>query len=131
MIIILFHKRKAIVKDHFPFFPDDVVFFFCFIFHVSGGIRPDQVQVGFQVFLYIFHGSHTAEIIILHLLLLLILRQILFQDETNSMAAESLALSSEAVKYATIVVATVPILAAYPFLQRYFVKGVMVGAVKG
>lgn len=61
----------------------------------------------------------------------LILRQILFQDETNSMAAESLALSSEAVKYATIVVATVPILAAYPFLQRYFVKGVMVGAVKG
>ena len=47
------------------------------------------------------------------------------------MAAESLALSSEAVKYATIVVATLPILAAYPFLQRYFVKGVMVGAVKG
>ena len=61
----------------------------------------------------------------------LVLRQILFQDETNSMAAESLALSSEAVKYATIVVATVPILLVYPFLQRYFVKGVMVGAVKG
>ena len=61
----------------------------------------------------------------------LILRQILFQEETNSMAAESLALSSEAVKYATIVVATVPILLVYPFLQRYFVKGVMVGAVKG
>ena len=60
----------------------------------------------------------------------LILRQILFQDETNSMAAESLALSSEAVKYATIVVATVPILLVYPFLQRYFVKGVMIGAVK-
>jgi putative aldouronate transport system permease protein len=47
------------------------------------------------------------------------------------MAAENLALSSEAVKYATIVVATVPILLVYPFLQRYFVKGVMVGAVKG
>lgn len=61
----------------------------------------------------------------------LILRQILFQEETNSMAAENLALSSEAVKYATIVVATVPILLVYPFLQRYFVKGVMVGAVKG
>ena len=61
----------------------------------------------------------------------LVLRQILFQDETNSMAAESLALSSEAVKYATIVVATVPILLVYPFLQKYFVKGVMVGAVKG
>lgn len=61
----------------------------------------------------------------------LILRQILFQEETNSMAAENLALDSEAVKYATIVVATLPILCIYPFLQRYFVKGVMVGAVKG
>ena len=61
----------------------------------------------------------------------LILRQILFQEETNSMAAESLALDSEAVKYATIVVATVPILMVYPFLQKYFVKGVMVGSVKG
>ncbi|MBR2282673.1 MAG: carbohydrate ABC transporter permease [Spirochaetales bacterium] len=61
----------------------------------------------------------------------LVLRQILFEEETNSMAAESLALSSEAVKYATIVVATVPILLIYPFLQKYFVKGVMVGAVKG
>jgi len=36
----------------------------------------------------------------------------------------------ETIKYATIIVATVPVLFVYPFLQRYFVKGVMIGAVK-
>ena len=38
---------------------------------------------------------------------------------------------SETIKYATIIVSTAPILALYPFLQKYFTKGVMVGAVKG
>ncbi|MNO07127.1 hypothetical protein D3C81_2291950 [compost metagenome] len=37
----------------------------------------------------------------------------------------------ETIKYATIMVATVPILCVYPFVQKYFVKGVMVGALKG
>ena len=40
-------------------------------------------------------------------------------------------MKSKTVKYATIVVATLPILLIYPLLQKYFVKGVMVGAVKG
>ena len=38
---------------------------------------------------------------------------------------------AESVKMAVIVVATVPIMCVYPFLQKYFVKGVMVGALKG
>lgn len=37
----------------------------------------------------------------------------------------------EVIKYALIVVATVPIMCVYPFLQKYFVKGVMVGSLKG
>ena len=38
---------------------------------------------------------------------------------------------ANAIKYAAIVVSTVPILCVYPFLQKYFVKGVMIGSVKG
>ena len=39
--------------------------------------------------------------------------------------------SSETIKYAVIVVATLPILLIYPFLQKYFVQGIMIGAIKG
>lgn len=38
---------------------------------------------------------------------------------------------AETIKYAAIVLTTVPVLCVYPFLQKYFVKGVMIGAVKG
>ena len=38
---------------------------------------------------------------------------------------------SQAIRAATIVITTLPILVAYPFVQKYFVKGVMVGSVKG
>lgn len=58
----------------------------------------------------------------------LILREILIANENENTDNE---LMSESIKYAAIIVSTVPILCAYPFLQRYFVKGVMIGAVKG
>ncbi|CAM4137892.1 carbohydrate ABC transporter permease [Paenibacillus alkaliterrae] len=64
----------------------------------------------------------------------LVLREILITNNTDSMLT---AISSgdkapigETVKYATIIVSTVPILLLYPFLQKYFVKGVMIGAIK-
>lgn len=63
-----------------------------------------------------------------------ILREILLQNDVGSMSAGTSVADQEAVgmtiKYATIVVATVPILCVYPFLQKYFTKGVMIGAVK-
>ncbi|MGI6375453.1 MAG: carbohydrate ABC transporter permease [Anaerolineae bacterium] len=37
----------------------------------------------------------------------------------------------QSLKYATVMVATLPILLVYPFVQQYFVKGVMIGAIKG
>ncbi len=64
----------------------------------------------------------------------LILREILIQNDTTYMTSNVAAgdefMISETVKYAVIVVATLPILALYPFLQRYFVKGVMIGSLK-
>lgn len=39
--------------------------------------------------------------------------------------------SADQVKYAVIIVSTLPILCVYPFVQKYFEKGVMIGAVKG
>ena len=65
----------------------------------------------------------------------LYLREVLINSSTDSMmsggAASDRMAISETIKYATIMVSTVPILCAYPFLQKYFVKGVMVGAIKG
>ena len=37
----------------------------------------------------------------------------------------------ESVQYAAIIVSTVPILCVYPFLQKHFTKGVMIGSIKG
>jgi putative aldouronate transport system permease protein len=44
---------------------------------------------------------------------------------------ESTTAYRELVKYTTIIIATLPILCFYPFLQKYFVKGVYVGSLKG
>jgi putative aldouronate transport system permease protein len=38
---------------------------------------------------------------------------------------------AEQIKYGAIVVASVPLLIIYPFLQKYFIKGIMIGAIKG
>ncbi len=65
----------------------------------------------------------------------LILREILLMNETGNMSGGAAVgdayMIGENIKYATIMVATIPILLVYPFIQKYFVKGIMVGAVKG
>lgn len=65
----------------------------------------------------------------------LVLRGILLVNDTSAMTEgmvdTEVWAAGESIKYAVIVIATLPILAAYPFLQKYFVKGVMIGAVKG
>ncbi len=65
----------------------------------------------------------------------LVLRGILLSSDTTSMTGGISDTDQEAIgesiKYGVIIVATLPILVVYPFLQKYFVKGIMVGAVKG
>ncbi|UYO03906.1 carbohydrate ABC transporter permease [Paenibacillus sp. PSB04] len=67
----------------------------------------------------------------------LFLREILVQNQMQEMVdisddtlARSL-MDAEAIKYAAVIVTNLPMLILYPFLQKYFVKGVMVGAIKG
>lgn len=65
----------------------------------------------------------------------LVLREILIANDISSMTQGSsgadVAAVAESIRFATIVVATAPILLVYPFLQKYFAKGVMIGAIKG
>lgn len=70
----------------------------------------------------------------------LVLRQILVLQEMSaemtmsSATAEALqhkATVADTVKYAVIIIATLPLIVIYPFMQRFFVKGVMIGSVKG
>ena len=66
----------------------------------------------------------------------LLLRSIIVQAEASAgdmslMDPNFVEPPAQSVKMAVIVVATVPIMCVYPFLQKYFVKGVMVGALKG
>ena len=69
--------------------------------------------------------------------LTIVLREILIQNQidptmlTDASALAQLQGMTELLKYAVIVVASVPVLAIYPFVQKYFVKGVTIGAVKG
>lgn len=67
----------------------------------------------------------------------IILREILIMNQfdpstvSDPELALQLATLADVLKYSLIVVATVPILCVYPFIQKYFVKGVMIGSIKG
>ena len=64
----------------------------------------------------------------------LVLRNILIQNEVQELMNLDLGASnslSESIKYGVIIVASIPVLILYPMVQKYFVKGVMIGSLKG
>jgi putative aldouronate transport system permease protein len=66
----------------------------------------------------------------------ILLQQILISGDTSFADASSVinageVLIGQSVKYATIIVAILPIILVYPFIQKYFVKGAMMGSIKG
>ena len=81
----------------------------------------------FQALLYISDGDRYT--------LQLRLRSLLFANELQSDAANSEGVGtqvmSQSLKMAAIAVSTIPILVVYPWLQKYFVKGMTLGSVKG
>lgn len=64
----------------------------------------------------------------------LFLREILIASTTNGndgTAEDGIHYLEAVIKYCSIIVSTVPILCVYPFVQKYFVKGIMIGSIKG
>lgn len=54
-----------------------------------------------------------------------------FSSEYSTALDYTTKLSPETLTYATIIISIIPIIMVYPYIQKYFVKGVMVGAIKG
>ncbi len=66
----------------------------------------------------------------------IILRDIMLQNSLEAVGGDMVGMyekvmQGETMKYAVILIASAPVLMLYPFVQKYFVKGIMVGAVKG
>lgn len=66
----------------------------------------------------------------------IILREILLQNNLEILSGDTVGMyekimKGETMKYSVIMVSSLPVLLMYPFVQKYFVKGIMVGAIKG
>lgn len=65
----------------------------------------------------------------------LILREILILNQDDMTGGDigmtERVMMAESIKYSVIIVSSIPVLLLYPFIQRYFVKGVMIGSIKG
>ncbi|MCX7796505.1 MAG: hypothetical protein N2380_08295 [bacterium] len=56
---------------------------------------------------------------------------VLASIEFTGAAIGAISIPTQSIQAATLVISIIPILALYPFVQRYFIKGIMIGAIKG
>ncbi|MEQ9809314.1 carbohydrate ABC transporter permease [Streptococcus jiangjianxini] len=107
-------------------------------------ILPLAKPIMFVLFLYAFVGQWNSYFDAMIYIkdpdkapLQLVLRNILIQNEVNAnmigaqAAINELKRIAEIVKYATIVISSLPLIVLYPFFQKYFDKGIMAGSLKG
>ena len=113
-------------------------------FFASVVLPNSRALIAVQVLFYgVFHwNSYFQALIFLNdpdrYPLQLVLREILIRNRMGEMMQTAdpreiaeLQTLAELIKYAAIIVSSIPILLLYPFVQRYFVRGVMIGAIKG
>ena len=85
----------------------------------------------FDVLLYMTKDSMFTLQIVLRRIIISGTQQMLDLNITSELLQSQVQYSPEGVKAAAIFVATLPILCVYPFIQKYFVKGIMIGSLKG
>ncbi len=85
----------------------------------------------FDVLIYISDDTKFTLQIVLRRIILTGSKEILDTSAAASAAQTESVVSSEGLKAACIYVTTLPILCAYPFVQKFFVKGIMIGSLKG
>ncbi len=116
---------------------NDFRFFWSFVLPLSKAViavTAMQYAVGhwnswFSAFLYLSDDKkYPLQMMLRRILVMNQIKSSDYVDEETLVAMEGMA---DLLKYSLIVVATVPILCAYPFIQKYFVKGIMIGSLKG
>ncbi len=85
----------------------------------------------FDVLIYISDDTMFTLQIVLRRIIITGSKEILDTSAAANAAANEAVVSSEGLKAACIFVTTLPILCAYPFVQKFFVKGIMIGSLKG
>lgn len=115
----------------------DIRFLISFVFPLSGAIvavlalfyAVGQWNKYFDALLYLQKQAlYPLQIVLRNILIINRNTPSMTVDVEAAIRAQGL---SETIRYAVIVVASVPLLVIYPFVQRFFVKGVMIGSVKG